>query len=103
MSACGLLLAPIAFSAAIVLIVKEYLWFLAAFDASALLGMVYLLFSRNLSYGFRAGSTLVLIYVVGLAILTNALMLSASILRIYGIQQTSMGSTVEDFKVCSWM
>ena len=76
--ACGFLLSTMAFPAAIVLIVKERLWLLAVIDASALSGVAYLLFSRKLGYRFRAGGTLLLIYVVGLGVLMNAGILSGA-------------------------
>ena len=71
MLACGLVLSPVALLPAIALIMKEGLWFLAGINASVCAGMMYLLFSRKLSYRFRAGGTLLILYVVSLGILAN--------------------------------
>jgi len=57
---------PVAF-----LVINSGLWQIALFDMSAWLIGFYLLFSPRLSYNFRAGFSLMLIYFVGLFILAN--------------------------------
>ncbi len=69
--ACGLAFAPLMLPPTIVLIIKERLWSLAAVNTAALAAAVYLLFSRNLSYRWRARGLLLLMYVVSLAVMTN--------------------------------
>ncbi|MCP4576695.1 MAG: PAS domain S-box protein, partial [Deltaproteobacteria bacterium] len=71
MLACGLVLCPLVLPPIIVLIIKERLWFLGGANASAFVGMVYLLFSRKASYRLRAGVTLLIVYGVSLGVLRN--------------------------------
>jgi len=71
MLACGALLSPVVVLPAAVLIVRESLWLLAGVNVFVYVGLLYLLFSRKLRYGFRAGCTLLIIYAVSLGILTN--------------------------------
>jgi PAS domain S-box-containing protein len=83
MLACGLALSPVALPPSIALIVREGFWSLAIIDLFAVVGTVYLLLNRKLSYGFRAGGTLLIIYAVGLSVLTNAGMFSGGPLWLF--------------------
>ncbi len=71
MLACGAVFSPVAVLPATVLIVKENLWLLAGANLFVYAVLLYLLFSCKLSYRFRAGGTLLIIYAVSLSILTN--------------------------------
>ncbi|MCP4576551.1 MAG: PAS domain S-box protein, partial [Deltaproteobacteria bacterium] len=84
MLVCGVVLSPVAVLPAIALIVKENLWFLAGVDATGYAFLFYLLFSRKLRYGFRAGGTLVIFYAVALGVLTNAGILSGASAWLFG-------------------
>jgi PAS domain S-box-containing protein len=69
--ACGLALTPVMLPPTIVLIVKERLWPLAVVNAAALGAALFLLISRRLTYRFRAGGVLLIMYAVSLAVMTN--------------------------------
>ena len=84
MLACGAVFSPVVLLFSIPLIMKEGLWFLAAIDAVVLAGLAYLLFSRKLSYGRRATGTLLIIYIVGLGVLTNAGIISGGPAWLFG-------------------
>jgi len=84
MLACGIALSPVALPPVIALVMKESLWLLAVINVSVLMGTVYLLFSRKLSYEFRAGGTLLIIYVVSLGVLTNAGIISGAPAWLFG-------------------
>ena len=69
---CGLALSPLMLPPTIALIIKERLWSLAAVNAAALAGAIYLLFSRRLTYRHRAGGVLLIMYAVSVAVMANA-------------------------------
>ena len=84
MLACGFAVFPLVLPSVIALILKERLWLLAIINAALLVGMAYLLFSRKLSYRFRACGTLLVVYAASLGILTNAGIVSGAPAWLFG-------------------
>lgn len=84
MLACGLLLSSVVFPMTLVMIINERLWLLAAIDSVVLIGSIYLFFSRQLSYGYRAGGALFLMVAVGTGVLSHAGPVSGGLAWLFG-------------------